>query len=59
MTATPLIGSLFFVNKDTSPLAGVTPMTIAISILALGSLGFLIRALQYFGVKRSPSESGK
>lgn len=55
LAATPLIFGLFFIEKDTAPLSGATPMKAALVILGLGSLGFLIRVLQYIG-ENKPTE---
>lgn len=55
MTAAPLIAALFFIEKDTAPLAGITPMTVALILLGLGSLGFVIRVLQHLADRRAPS----
>jgi hypothetical protein len=57
LTATPLICGLFFIEKDTTPLAGATPMKAALLILGLGSLGFLIRVLQYIGKNKPPEDN--
>jgi hypothetical protein len=56
LMAAPLIVSLFLVDKNTSPLAGVTPMQIAIAFILLGTIGFVIRVMQYSAENRSAQD---
>ena len=55
--AAPLIVSLFLVDKNTSPLAGVTPMQISLAFIILGSIGFAIRVLQYWAENRPAQDA--
>ena len=54
MAAMPMVIGLFLIDKDTSPLAGVTPLQVALAILALGSFGFLIRVFQHYAELNQP-----
>lgn len=57
MMAFALILGMFFVDKELSPLSGLTPMSFALAILFLGTIGFLVRVVQHLADKKHEARS--
>lgn len=48
MVAMMLILSIFLVDPNKSRLAGITPMDVALTMMAIGGVAFLLRVIQHF-----------
>ena len=57
MVSLALIIAMFFVDKELSPLSGLTPMSFALAILFLGTIGFLVRVVQHLADKKREAQS--
>ena len=57
MMAFALILGMFFVDKEFSPLSGLTPMSFALAIVFLGTIGFVVRVVQHLADKKQEARS--
>jgi hypothetical protein len=57
MVAFALILGMFFVDKELSPLSGLTPMSFALAIVFLGTIGFVVRVAQHLADKKREAQS--
>ena len=57
MVSLALIIAMFFVDKELSPLSGLTPMSFALAILFLGTIGFVVRVVQHLADKKHEARS--
>jgi hypothetical protein len=57
MVSLALIIAMFFVDKELSPLSGLTPMSFALAIVFLGTIGFVVRVVQHLADKKHEARS--